>query len=97
MIQLIYQYQDLEGYHYIDIEYDTFEGVGDDKKKVGYKMCRFAELDNGEKSVLPRILRKLLKARKDTRKIMKYKTVYFEDGSNYQGLYEEKRRWYRGN
>lgn len=85
-----YQYQDLEGYHYIDIEYDTFEGVGDDKQKVGYKMCRFAELDNGEKSVLPRILRKLLKARKDTRKIMKYTTVYFEDGSNYQGLYEEK-------
>ena len=23
-----YEYQDLEGYHYIDIEYDTFEGVG---------------------------------------------------------------------
>ena len=85
-----YQYQDLEGYHYIDIEYDTFQGVGDDKQKVGYKICRFAELDNGEKSVLPRILRKLLKARKDTRKIMKYKTVYFDDGTNYQGLYEEK-------
>ena len=84
-----YEYQDLEGYHYIDIEYDTFQGIGDDKVKIGYKVCRFAELDNGEKSVLPRILRKLLKARKDTRKIMKYETVYLKDGTEYQGLYQE--------
>lgn len=85
-----YEYQDLKGYHYIDIEYDTFQGIGDDKVKIGYKVCRFAELDNGEKSVLPRILRKLLKARKDTRKIMLYKTVYLKNGTSYQGLYDEK-------
>ena len=85
-----YEYQDLKGYHYIDIEYDTFQGIGDDKVKTGYKVCRFAELDNGEKAVLPRILRKLLKARKDTRKIMEYKTVYLKDGRTFQGLYDEK-------
>ena len=85
-----HEYEDLEGYHYIDIEYDVFQGVDDDKKKVGYKTCRFAEPDNGDKSVLPRILRKLLKARKDTRKVMKYKTVILKDGETYSGLLEEK-------
>ena len=57
-----HEYEGLEGYHYIDIEYDIFQGVDDDKRKVGYKVCRFAERDDGEKSVLPRILRKLLKS-----------------------------------
>ena len=85
-----HDYENLEGYHYIDIEYDVFQGVDDDKRKVGYKTCRFAELDNGEKSVLPRILRKLLKARKDTRKMMKYQTVILKDGESYCGLLEEK-------
>ena len=81
---------DIEGYHYIDIEYDIFQGVDDEKRKVGYKVCRFAEPDNGDKSVLPRILRKLLKARKDTRKVMKYQSVYLKDGTKYDGLLDEK-------
>ena len=85
-----HEYEELEGYHYIDIEYDIFEGLDDDKRKVGYKVCRFAELDNGDKSVLPRILRKLLKARKDTRRIMKYKTVILSNDESYSGLMEEK-------
>jgi DNA polymerase elongation subunit (family B) len=83
-------YNNLEGYHYIDIEYDVFKGLDDDKKKVGYKVCRFAEADNGDKSVLPRILRKLLKARKDTRKIMEYKTFELKDGRTEVGIPTEK-------
>jgi len=84
------KYDNLEGYHYIDIEYDVFQGLDDDKKKVGYKVCRFAESDNGDKSVLPRILRKLLKARKDTRKIMEYKTFELKDGTFIEGIPDEK-------
>lgn len=84
------KYDNLEGFHYIDIEYDIFEGLDDDKKKIGYKICRFAEADNGEKSVLPRILRKLLKARKDTRKIMEYKTFELTDGTTVEGIPNEK-------
>ena len=84
------KYNNLEGYHYIDIEYDIFQGIDDDKKKIGYKVCKFAEADNGDKSVLPRILRKLLKARKDTRKMMEYKTFELTDGTFMEGIPEEK-------
>lgn len=84
------KYNNLEGYHYIDIEYDIFQGLDDDKKKVGYKVCKFAESEHGEKSVLPRILRKLLKARKDTRKIMEYKTFELNDGTSVEGIPTEK-------
>jgi DNA polymerase delta subunit 1 len=84
------KYNNLEGYHYIDIEYDIFQGLDDDKKKVGYKVCKFAEANNGDKSVLPRILRKLLKARKDTRKIMEYKTFELKDGTCVEGIPDDK-------
>ncbi len=89
-----YKYDGLAGYHYIDIEYDLFRedesgattrdenGKKESKKKkFGYKKCRFAEADNMDKSVLPRILRTLLKARKDTRKKMEYVTHTMKDGS----------------
>ena len=88
------KYEGLPGYHYIDIEYDLFrddesgETTRDEngkkeskKKKFGFKKCRFAEADNMDKSVLPRILRTLLKARKDTRKKMEYVTHTMNDGS----------------
>jgi DNA polymerase elongation subunit (family B) len=83
------KYDNLPGYHYIDIEYDIFQGLNDDKKKIGYKVCRFAESDNGDKSVLPRILRKLLKARKDTRKIMEYYTFTMNNGEEIEGIPDE--------
>ena len=88
------KYDNLPGYHYIDIEYDIFQGLDDDKKKIGYKVCKFAESDSGDKSVLPRILRKLLKARKDTRKIMEYKTFELKDGSFVEGIPDEKETLY---
>jgi DNA polymerase elongation subunit (family B) len=83
------KYNNLPDYHYINIEYDTFQGVDKDKKKVGYKVCTFAEANNGDKSVLPRILRKLLKARKDTRKIMEYYSYELKDGSKIEGIPNE--------
>ena len=88
------KYNNLDGYHYIDIEYDVFQGLDDDKKKVGYKVCKFAEADNGDKSVLPRILRKLLKARKDTRKIMEYKTFELKNGTSVEGIPTDKDETY---
>ena len=84
------KYNNLEGYHYNDIEYDLFAGFDDDKKKIGYKVCKYAEKDNNDKSVIPRILLKLLKARKDTRKIMEYTTFEMIDGSVVQGVLKEE-------
>ncbi len=89
---IVKQYDGLADYNYIDIEYDVFEGVGDDKKKVGYKVCRFAEAKSGEKALLPRILRILLKARKDTRKKMEYQTMYFRDGTTKAGIVTTKEK-----
>ena len=78
----------LDDYNYNYIKYDVFEGIGDEKKKVGYKECCFAEKKTGEKSVLPRILMRLLKARKDTRKKMLYETVTINDQNKYIGVVE---------
>ena len=79
----------LDEYNYNDIEYDVYEGVGDDKKKVGYKVCTFVEKKNGEKGVLPRILMKLLIARKNTRKMIKYKEITTKNGDKYFGLLKD--------
>jgi DNA polymerase elongation subunit (family B) len=59
------RYADVPGVEYVDVTYDVYEGKGDDKKKVGVEVCRFAQ---GTEGVLPRILQKLLAARKATRK-----------------------------
>ncbi len=83
---IVKKYDNLPDYKYNEIAYDVYEGVGDDKKKVGYKVCRFAESKSGEKALLPRILRVLLKARKDTRKKMEYQTIYMRDGTTKMGI-----------
>lgn len=64
------------GYDVNDITYDVFEWINPaikskGKQKVGQKMCRFVSPLDGSKSTIPMILRKLLKARKDTRKKIK--------------------------
>ena len=71
-------YDNLPDCEYVDIEYDIFEdqpirpGVkATHKVKVGVKRCRFYQPKDGAKSLLPRTLQKLLKARKDTRKEQK--------------------------
>jgi DNA polymerase elongation subunit (family B) len=73
-----YEYDNLPGYEYIDIEYDNFiymraqgkEKSAAKKTKIGKIVCRWAQLP-GKKSILPSILQELLKARSDTRKLIK--------------------------
>jgi len=70
-------YDNLPGYQYIDIDYDTFKYIRKtptsraEKTKVGHMMCRWAQLPDNQKSIMPSILEELLKARKDTRKMIK--------------------------
>jgi DNA polymerase elongation subunit (family B) len=67
-------YDNLPGYEYVDITFDTFRYVRKSPKakaekiKSGYKVCRFAQPFKEEKAIMPSILQELLKARKDTRK-----------------------------
>jgi DNA polymerase elongation subunit (family B) len=73
-----YVYDNLPGYEYVDITFDTYRYIRKNPKaraekiKSGYKICRFAQplSVNGveEKAIMPSILQELLKARKDTRK-----------------------------
>jgi DNA polymerase elongation subunit (family B) len=68
-----YVYDNLPDYDYVDITYDTYRWVknarGKSEKLVnGTKVCRFAQMKDGTKSVLPSILEELLAARKATRK-----------------------------
>ena len=75
-----YKYDNLPGYHYIDITYDNFKYLRAGgatsrsvakKTKVGHIVCRWAQLPDGKKSILPSILEELLKARSSTRKLIK--------------------------
>lgn len=71
-----YMYDNLPGIEYVDITYDTYRYIrkhpkaAPQKVKCGYKICRFAQSPDGEHGILPSILKKLLKARKDTRKLI---------------------------
>jgi DNA polymerase elongation subunit (family B) len=70
-------YDNLSEYQYIDIEFDTYKYLRKtptsraEKTKVGHMKCRWAQLPNNQKSIMPSILEELLKARKDTRKMIK--------------------------
>jgi DNA polymerase elongation subunit (family B) len=74
-------YDNLEhlGYKYVDIEFDSYKYIKNEsrpsakaeKTKVGKKICRWVQLPNNEKSIMPTILEELLKARADTRKLIK--------------------------
>jgi DNA polymerase elongation subunit (family B) len=71
-----YIYDNLPGYEYIHIEFDTFKWLRpadkpkgrEIKTKVGKMVCCWAQLPDGQKSIMPAILEELLKARSDTRK-----------------------------
>jgi len=71
-----FKYDNLLGYKYVDIKYDTFtyvrKHVKAAAKKVltGYKVCRYAQFPEGEKAIMPSILQELLAARKATKKQM---------------------------
>ena len=70
-------YDNLPGYTYIDIEFDTYKSVRKtptsraEKVVCGKKVCRWAQLPHGQKSIMPAILEELLDARKKTRKQIK--------------------------
>jgi DNA polymerase elongation subunit (family B) len=73
-----YTYDNLPGYGYVDIEYNTYKWqrkngnpkAGMEKIKVGYKQCRFAQYPGEDKAIMPAILQELLAARKATRKLI---------------------------
>ena len=74
-----YIYEGLPGYEYIQIEFDMYKYLRNPlkpksrevKTKVGKKICCWAQLPNNQKSIMPSILEELLKARSDTRKMIK--------------------------
>ena len=67
-------YDNLPGYGYVDVEYDTYRWRPNARGKMekhlsGKKVCRFAQFKDGTKAILPSILEELLAARKSTRKL----------------------------
>jgi DNA polymerase elongation subunit (family B) len=84
-----YMYDNLVGYEYVDIEYDTYVWKKNERGKAiktvsGKKVCRFAQpLLNGEhggmgeKAIMPSILEELLAARSATRKLAAKQTDDF--------------------
>ena len=79
------KYDNLPGYKYVDIKFDLFKGKGDDKKKIGDQTCRYVQFPKNEKGLLPRILQKLLKQRKATRKKITWKTIKLKNGEEFKG------------
>jgi DNA polymerase elongation subunit (family B) len=73
----VFIYDNLPGYHYIDMEFDTFKYIRKtptsraEKTKVGTLVCRWAQFPDNKKGIMPAILEELLKARSDTRKMIK--------------------------
>uniref|UniRef100_A0A6C0J9A7 DNA polymerase n=1 Tax=viral metagenome TaxID=1070528 RepID=A0A6C0J9A7_9ZZZZ len=93
------KYNNLEGYEYKDITHDVYEWINPNikskgKKKVGIKTCRFVQFPDNRKGIIPQILQKLLKERKNTRNKIIYKTVKYTDveggEKEVSGLYNEK-------
>jgi DNA polymerase elongation subunit (family B) len=82
-------YDNLHGYEYVDVEYDTYVWKKNERGKAiktvsGKKVCRFAQpLLNGkdggmgEKAIMPSILEELLAARSATRKLAAKQTDDF--------------------
>ena len=88
-------YENVDYVNYIKICFDTYKGKGDKKEKVGVKRITFAhpvdieEHDDvntypdqtiSKRGIMPKILRKLLKARKDTRKKIPLEKDEFKKG-----------------
>ena len=70
-------YDNLPGHEYVDVTFDTFTYVRKTptakavKTKNGTKVCRWVQLPDGNKSIMPSILEELLQARANTRKQQK--------------------------
>ena len=82
-----YLYDNLPGYEYVEVIYDTYRYIRKNPKaaaekiKSGHKICRFAQpfkTESGEgEAIMPSILKELLKARKETRKLIPQQTDEF--------------------
>jgi len=80
-----YIYDNLPNYEYVNIAYDTYRyyrkhpKAAAEKIKCGYKVCRFVQpnLSGENEGIMPSILKELLKARKDTRKLIPLQTDEF--------------------
>ena len=72
------QYDNIDGYKYINVTFDNFEQhrkvnkegkfLKMEKIKSGYKEVRWAKFPHGQEGIIPCIIGDLLKARKETRK-----------------------------
>jgi DNA polymerase elongation subunit (family B) len=77
-----FMYDNLPGYEYVNITYDTFKYLrkspkaAAEKVRSGKKICRFAQFPEG-KAIMPSILEELLIARKTTRKLIPQQTDEF--------------------
>ncbi len=84
------KYDNLPGFTYVDIEYDDYKWTNLPGKKKRFKIktgvtkCRYAQLPNNEKSIIPAILMELLAARKVAKKKMATETDPFR-ASIYEG------------
>ncbi len=83
------KYDNLPNTEYLDVTYDLYEGVGDEKIKVGEKVCRFVQPKDHKKGIIPNILMHLLKNRKLTRKRIGLKKLTFRNGEVYEGFYKD--------
>ena len=81
-----YAHLEDQGITYLNVEYDVYEGTGDKKKVVGKKTCKFAQLPDNQKGIIPSILQKLLTQRKNTRKKIEYERITLADGRVAVGL-----------
>lgn len=86
LVEIGGKYDNLPGIEYLNVSYDIYEKTNDKKIKVGEKVCRFIQ---NEKGVIPRILMKLIRQRKETRKKIEYKTATLTNGDKLTGLVSE--------
>ena len=72
-----YIYDNLKGYKYVDIKFDTYKYIrktlkgAQVKELSGYKICRYIQFNNNKKGIMPSVLTELLSARKATKKLKK--------------------------
>jgi len=94
------EYDNLDGYKYVNIEFDTYERIrkkvssAEEKIKTGKKVCRYAQYPNNKKAIMPSILEELLSARKATRTLIKYKTVTLNNDRQISGLLKKTEKYH---
>ncbi len=69
-----YIYDNLPGYEYVNVVYDTYKWVSNQRGRAiktlnGKKICRFVQPRDNIKAIMPSVLEELLAARKATRKL----------------------------